>query len=135
MRIYNEIKNGNISIEKIEDQKQFEWKLNEINTGNLKHKSKDELDTTEKIKNLYNSRDKFVKLYNDYAKIMSKAVYKTKQGTRLKILTPKQMRQRLLIAFAQVKAGNNSQSLLNKIRQIVSSLYQSKEITKKYIIT
>ena len=45
------------------------------------------------------------------------------------------MRQRLPIAFAQVKAGNNSQSLLNKIRQIVSSLYQSKEITKKYIIT
>ena len=78
MRIYNEIKNGNISIEKIEDQKQFEWKLNEINTGNLKHKSKDELDTIEKIKNLYNSRDKFVKLYNDYAKIMSEAVYKTK---------------------------------------------------------
>ena len=135
MRIYNEIKNGNISIEKIEDQKQFEWKLNEKNTGNLKHKSKDELDTIEKIKNLYNSRDKFVKLYNDYAKIMSEAVYKTKQGTRLKILTPKQMRQRLPIAFAQVKAGNNSQSLLNKIRQIVSSLYQSKEITKKYIIT
>ena len=53
------------------------------------------------------------------------------KGTRLKILTPKQMLQRLPIALAQVKAGNNSESLLNEIRQIVYSLYQSKEITKK----
>ena len=43
---------------------------------------------------------------------------------------PKQMLQRLPIALAQVKAGNNSESLLNEIRQIVYSLYQSKEITK-----
>ena len=46
--------------------------------------------------------------------------------TRLKILTAKQMLQRLPIALAQVKAGNNSESLLNEIRQIVYSLYQSK---------
>ena len=49
----------------------------------------------------------------------------------IKILTPKQMFQRLPIALAQVKAGNSSESLLNKIRQIVYSLYQSKQITKK----
>ena len=41
------------------------------------------------------------------------------------------MLQRLPIALAQVKAGNNSESLLNEIRQIVYSLYQSKNITKK----
>ena len=41
------------------------------------------------------------------------------------------MLQRLPIAFAQVKAGNNSENLLNKIRQIDYSLYQLKEITKK----
>ena len=46
------------------------------------------------------------------------------------MLTPKQMLQRLPIALAQVKAGNDSESLLNEIRQIVYSLYQSKEITK-----
>ena len=51
--------------------------------------------------------------------------------SKLKILTPKQMLQRLPIALAQVKAGNNSENLLNEIRQIVYSLYQSKEITKK----
>ena len=50
--------------------------------------------------------------------------------SKLKILMHKQMLQRLPIALAQVKAGNNSESLLNEIRQIVYSLYQSKQITK-----
>ena len=58
---------------------------------------------------------------------------KTKQGKGLKILTPKQMLQWLPVALAQVKASNNSQSLLNKIRQIVYSLYQSKKKKKKKI--
>ena len=43
--------------------------------------------------------------------------------SKLKILAPKQMLQRLPIALAQVKVGNNSENLLNKIRQIVYSLY------------
>ena len=58
-------------------------------------------------------------------------MYKTKQGTRLKILTRKQMLQRLSIALAQVKANNNSENLLNQIGQLVYSLYES----KKYTIT
>ena len=41
------------------------------------------------------------------------------------------MLQRLPIALAQVNTGNNSESLLNEIRQIIYSLYQSKQITKK----
>ena len=41
------------------------------------------------------------------------------------------MLQRLPISLAQVKAGNNSKSVLNEIKQIVHSLYRSKEITKK----
>ena len=45
------------------------------------------------------------------------------------------MLQRLPIALAPIKADNNSEKLLNEIRQIVYSLYQAKEITKKYIIT
>ena len=51
--------------------------------------------------------------------------------SNFKILLPKYMLQRLPITLAQVKAGNNSESLLNEIRQIVYSLYQSKQITKK----
>ena len=49
--------------------------------------------------------------------------------SKLKVLTPKQVPQRLPIALAQVKSGNNSESLLNEIRQIVYSLFQSKGIT------
>ena len=63
---------------------------------------------------------------------MSRNIYDSKQeGTRLKILIRKQMFQRLPISLPQIKAGNNSQCLSNEIRQIVYSLYQSKEITKK----
>ena len=51
--------------------------------------------------------------------------------SKLKILTPKQMLQRLSIALAQVQARNKSQNFLNEIRQIAYSLYQSKVITKK----
>ena len=72
-------------------------------------------------------------MFNDYGKNMPRNIYYSKQGTGLKILTPKQMLQRLPIALAQLKAGNNSESLLNEIRQIIYSLYQSKEITQKSV--
>ena len=62
--------------------------------------------------------------FRDYSLLLSEATYKAKYGEGLKILTPKQMLQRLPIALTQIKAGNNSDSLLNEIRQIVSSLYQ-----------
>ena len=61
----------------------------------------------------------------------AKKLAKEQEGTGLKILTPNQMLKRLPIALSQVKAGNNSESLSNEIRQIVYSLYRSKEITKK----
>ena len=104
LEIYSEIKNGSISIEKIEvDQKQFKSKLNEITTGNQKQ-IKRTIRYKKKLKiSKPNSRFKFIKLYKDYVKIMSKAIYNSKQGTRFKILTPKQMLQILPIALAQVK--------------------------------
>ena len=57
--------------------------------------------------------------------------HKATKGKGLKILTPEQMLQRIPKALVQVKPGNNSESLLNEIRQIVYYLYQSKEIIKK----
>ena len=69
-------------------------------------------------------------MFNHYAKNMSTNIHDSKQGTGLKILTPKQMLQRLPIALAQIKSGIISESLLPEIRQIVHSLYQSKKITK-----
>ena len=53
----------------------------------------------------------------------------------LKILTPKQMFQRLPIALAQVKSGNNSENLLNEIRQIVYYYTNRKKLLKKYTTT
>ena len=103
--------------------------------GNPKHKNEMQLYTIRNVKNLYDSRQKIISLFNNYSKIKSESIYRSKydetKGKWLKILTPKQMLQRLPMALAQVKAGNNSESLLNEIRQIVYSLYQSKQITKK----
>ena len=80
---------------------------------------------------LHKATNKAIKFYDDYSLMMSEAKAKATKGTGLKLLTPKQMLKRLAIALAQVKAGNNLESLLNEIRQIVYSLYQSKKITKK----
>ena len=63
--------------------------------------------------------------------IVSKAKYEAKYGKGLKILTPKQMLQRLPITLAQVKVGNTSENFLNEIKQIIYSLYRAKEITQK----
>ena len=83
------------------------------------------------IEMLYNARNNAIKFYDDYSSMVSEAKHKATKGTGLKILTPKQMLQRLQIALAQLKPGNNSENLLNEIRQIVYSLYQSKKITNK----
>ena len=112
-------------------QKNLKSNLNEITTENSKSESKDKLNIMKNIKDLYESREKVIKLYNDYGKIKCESKFRSKHGTGLKIVTSKQMLQILPIALVEVKAGNNSESLLNEIRQIIYSLYQSKEITKK----
>ena len=63
--------------------------------------------------------------------MISDAKYKSIHGEGLTILISKQMLQRLSVAFAQVKAGNTSKNVFNEIRQIIYSLYQAKEISKK----
>ena len=56
------------------------------------------------------------------------------QGQGLKILTPSQMLSRLPNSLAQLKAGNNSEKLKNEIRQILYSMYKSKNLQKMSII-
>ena len=53
------------------------------------------------------------------------AKYKSIHGEGFKILTPKQMLQRLLTVLAQVKAGNTFGNLLNEIRHVIYSAYNS----------
>ena len=52
-------------------------------------------------------------------------------GEGIKILTPNQMLSRLPISLAQLQAGNNSNKLKNEMRQLLYSLYRSKNITKQ----
>ena len=132
LNIINKIQNGEISLADVKNnQEKFKSYLGEIKKGNKKHRSKVQKNTLYNIEMLYKARNEAIKFYDDYSSMMSEAKYRATKGKGLKILTPKQMLQRLPIALAQVKAGNNSENLLNEIRQIVYSLYQSKQITKK----
>ena len=76
LNIHEKIKNSNISIKKEEeDQKQFKSNINEITSGNPKHREKYKSDARENIRNLYNTRKKVIDLFNDYAKLRSEAMY------------------------------------------------------------
>ena len=110
------------------NQERFKSYRGEIRKGK---KSKEQKNTLYNIETLYKAKSEVIKFYDDYSLMMSEAKTEASKGTGLKILTPKQMFQRLPIALAQVKAVNNSESLLNEIRQIVYSLYQLKQIARK----
>ena len=59
---------------------------------------------------------KVIKLFNEYSKIVSEAKYKAEYGEGLKILTPKQVLQRLQIALTQVLLNENrAKKLLQNI--------------------
>ena len=119
----------------IEQQYNFHKYLNIICIGN---KNDNQKRTLANINMFYNTRDNAIRFTEDYGSMILEAkrlAIEEQEGKGLKILTPNQMLKRLPIALAQVKAGNNSESLLNKIRQIVYSLYRSKKLLKKYKTT
>ena len=108
----------------------FKLDLSEIKTGSKK--SPHQKDILKNITTLFSFTRKIIVFLRDFFFFsLSEAKYKAKYGEGLKMLTSKQMRERLPIALAQVKAGNNWENLLNEIRQILYSLYKSKEIIKK----
>ena len=132
-----DIYNGKITLEEA-DESQSDL-LNEIKTFNDKTRPKTfwqkeikEI-TLDNLNNFYEAREMVLNGFKSkifLTKSTGTGLFNT-DNSKLKILTPKQMLQRLPIALAQVKAGNNSENLLNEIRQIIYSLYQAKEITKK----
>ena len=132
LTLLSNIKKGQISMGKaIEEQCNFRKYLNLIRIGN---KNDNQKRTLANIIVFYNARDKATQFIRDYSGMILEArnqALEEQFGKGLKILTPNQMLKRLPIALAQIKAGNNSESLLNEIRQIVYSLCRSKEITKK----
>ena len=112
-------------------QNAFKWNLNEI--SRRRYKLKEQNSTLENVKLSFKPREAIIKLFSDYSLILSEAKYKALHGkgipsmsarvargrvakvsdhSNLKMWNPKQMLQRLPIAFAQVKAGNTSANLL-----------------------
>ena len=90
-------------------------------------------DLEEQIKEMSEQEREIEKPYN-IAKIVKKNLEINKlnqEGKGLKILTPVQMLSRLSITLAQLKAGNNPGKLKNEIRQLLYSLYRSKNMTKQ----
>ena len=90
-------------------------------------------DLKNEIENM-DDEEKEIEKPNEIVNIVEEILEFNKQkpeGKRLKILTPDQMLSRLPSTLAQLKAGNNFEKLKNKIRQILYSLYQSKNLTKK----
>ena len=84
------------------------------------------------LQNFFDLRENNINIFRDYSILIPEATKQNiKQNMEMKILSPEQMLQRLPIALAQVKVGNTSENLLNKIRQIIYSLWWEKEITRK----
>ena len=137
--LLNDIKSGKTTLKEAKDaQESSRYYLNIIRKGN---KNDNQKRTLANINMFYNARDNTIKFIEDFGSMILDArrlAQEEQKGTganemseQVKILTPNQMLKTLPMALAQVKAGNNSESLLNEIRQIVYSLYRSKEITKK----
>ena len=129
--LLEEIKKGTITLQEVKNtQQDYLDYLNIIRKGN---KNDEQKRTLANFNIHFNARDNAIKFIEDYGSMIleAKKLAREQKGIGLKILTPNQMLKRLPIALVQIKAGNNSESLLNEIRQIVYSLYRSKEITKK----
>ena len=147
-----------IDITWVDDPKLFNQNNNDVTSRYLKDKNSTELLSiqnflddinNEDIKNKKDARKKFKNLKNnvkseelkDIVKELQRAIFgydyenEESLGSGLKILTNKQMLNRLPILLAQIQARNNSTKLKNEARQILYLLYRSKVLTKTvYII-
>ena len=138
-----------IDISWIDDPELFNQINNDVTNRYRKDKNSTELLSIqdflddindEYIENKDDAREKFKNLKNDVKSDELKDIvkelehsifgYEELSGSGLKILTNKQMLNRLPILLAQIQAGNNSSKLKNEARQILCSLYRSKELTK-----
>ena len=128
LHIFKSIYSGSIALQNVEkEQKSLKAKLNEISMGNPRNRSREQDNVVNNVTNHYKSRQNVVQMFHDYPREKSRRIYESKQGgTGLKMLTPNEMFKRLTIALAQISVGNNSEGLLNEIRQ---------KLLKKYTTT
>ena len=109
---------------KINDKEKNKLLVSVINNG-LKDLKKEITKMSGDEKNI-EKPDKILEIVDDILNFNQQT-----QGKGFKILTPNQMLSRLPITLAQLKAGNNSEKLKNEIRQLLYSLYRSKNMTKQ----
>ena len=107
--LFDVIKNSQIKFVDVKNkQNEFSNKLSSIKVGK---KTAEQKEVINNIQNFYNSREKVINFLRYYIEMLSDANYDVRkiktEGKWLKILTPKQILQRLPIALTQVKAGNN----------------------------
>ena len=129
--LFNAIKDSQINFDDVvKRQNQLLSKISNVKIGKKTDNHKKVINN---LNNFYILEKKLLIFLETMEKwFLMQPINQNKMKLREKDLsTPKQMLQRLPISLAQVKAGKNSESLLNDIRQIVYSLYQSKQITKK----
>ena len=109
----------------INDKEKKNKLVNVINSGlkDLKEEIKKMSEEERKIE----KPDEIVKIVREILKFNKQ----NQEGKGIKILTPNQMLSRLPISLAQLEAGNNSEKIKNEIRQLLYSLYRSKNITKQ----
>ena len=112
-------------LNKTNDKEENNKLVNMINSG-LK-------DLEEEIRKMSEEEKKIEdpELIVEFVKEILKFNEQNQPGKGLKISAPNQMLSRLPISLAQLKAGNNSKKLKNGIRQLLYSLYRSKNMTKQ----
>ena len=102
--LFNAIKNSQIKFSEA-DNKQNAF-LNKLNEAKIGKKTLEQKKVINNLEHFYKSREEVINFFTDYVEMLSDANYNAKQNDTkrkgLKILTPKQMIQRLPIV------GNNS---------------------------
>ena len=126
---------GKITLEEAdEDQSDLTDMINEFTKQTRRRnsgKKQEKKTVTKSLHNFLNAREKVLNGFKSKLFLIKSIGSDLADHSKFKKLTPKQMLQPLPIALAKVKAGNNSENVLNEIRQIIYSLYQAKETTKK----
>ena len=118
IELFKNLTDGNINPNEVsKDQINCKSDLGEIKKGNKKSKSKDQISVIQNVQIFFDLGEKIIDFFRDYSLLLPEAKHKAKYERGLKILTSKQMLQRIPIALAQVKAGNTSENLLNEIRK------------------
>ena len=133
---FKDLRDGNVNTRKVfKNQINFESDLYKTKKENPISRSENQMSVTQNIESCLDLSEKIIIFFRYYSILLSEVKCKVKHEKGLKMLTPKQMLQRLSVAIAQLKAGNASANSINEIRKIIYSLHyiKQKKSLEKYI--